>query len=151
GFLIGLAMPPEKGSPCVNCVLSWLRDRDVWAEIRLVSDLNVRKDVLAELIALNDNQVMYEISRMGDVTRMESVVFPHPECRCQKTGFVGKLEWNKNVNFAFSPIYQLKCARYGTPNGNLWLTAAAGEAPGSGHSISTFGVARDREASRFQA
>ena len=151
GFLIGLALPPEAGSPCVNCVLSWLKDRDVWAEIALVSDLKIRRELLGELIAENNNHVMYEITRQGDVTRVDSVIFPHPSCRCQKTGYVGKLDWSRNTNFAFSPIFQIKCARYGTPNGNLWLTSATGEAPDSKQLITVHGVAKDRESSRAKA
>lgn len=150
GFLVGLSMPPEKGSPCTDCVHQWLKLRDVWFEPAEVTDLNIRRDVISTLLAENSPHTLFEVSNLGNVTRLDSLVFPHPECACAKGNYIAPTQWNSETNFAFSPIYQLKCIRYGTPSGNLWLTCATGNGTGA-RPLTAYGVARDREKARFMA
>ncbi|MBI4402973.1 MAG: hypothetical protein HY537_02355 [Deltaproteobacteria bacterium] len=150
GFLVGLARDPDEGSPCANCVERWLIDRRVFIEKAELSDLRTREP-LAELLAENTPHILYELPPQGDPVRLECVVFPHPRCECNRKHYLAPVRIAKKTNFAFSPIIQLKCARYGTPSGNLWLTSAAGRAPFSDRLITAFGAARDREAARMQA
>lgn len=151
GFMIGLAMEPSKGSPCAGCVELWLRQRNVWVEPAGLSDLNVRRDLIGDLLEENCAHVFYEITADGSSTRLDCLVFPHPQCACQRGNYVAPRQISKRTNFAFSPLFQLKCARFGTPNGNLWLTSAMGDAPLTGQRLTAFGVAEDKEKSRFQA
>ncbi len=151
GHLIGLGMPPELGSPCASCAEFWLKDRLVWVERGELSDLRVRRDLIADLVAENSPHVFYEILEDGTSTRLDGVAFPHPKCVCARNRFIPAENWDKKTNFAFSPITRLQCARYGTPDGNLWLSRASGEAMTAGSTISAYGVAREREPSRFAA
>ncbi len=151
GFLLGLAMAPEVGAPCASCVQRWLESRGVWLERAEISDLRIRRDLLGDLLAENSGHTFYEISHDGLVTKLDCLVFPHPECSCQRSNFIPPREVNKKTNFAFSPITHIQCARFGTPEGNLWLTSAAGDLPGTGKKETAFAVASDREDSRMQA
>lgn len=151
GFLIGLAMDPQKGAPCAHCVELWMKQRNVWVEPAELSDLRVRRDLLGDLVAENSAHVLYEISHDGMVTRLDCLIFPHPQCECDRANYVAPREITKKTNFAFSPISQLKCSRFGTPEGNLWLSTASGEAPLAQTTIVTYGVAADKEISRAKA
>ncbi len=151
GFLLGLAADPKKAAPCSECVEKWLKDRSVWLERAELSELNVRRDLIPELLGENSAHVFYEIANDGTSHRLDSVVFPHPECQCYRNRYLGSEEWNKKTNFAFSPITQLRCARFGMTEGNLWLSSAAGDSPMTKTPIKVFGVATERETSRFQA
>lgn len=144
-------MDPEKGSPCAGCVEKWLKQRQVWCEPTDLAELRVKRELIADLLAENSAHVFYEIMNDGSHTRLDGVVFPHPACQCQRSRYIAPEAWTKKTNFAFSPIYQLRCSRFGTPEGNLWLSCAVGDAPLSGNRLTAFGVATEREASRFQA
>ena len=151
GYLVGLAMDPGEGSPCVNCVTLWLETRKVWVEPAKLSDLKVRRDVLADLIEANDGHVFYEITQDGMANRLETVVFPHPDCVCEKTNYVGPKKISENSNFAFSPLVQIKCARFATPSGNLWLTSASGQTPLKQKLVTVYAVQSEKQASRLLA
>lgn len=151
GFLLGLAMEPSKGSPCVGCVEKWLQQRNVWVEPIALAELHVRRDLIGDLLEENCAHVFYEISADGSTTRLDCLVFPHHECVCQRENYIPPREISKRTNFAFSPLFQLKCARFGTPNGNLWITSALGDAPLTGQRFTAYGVSEDKEKSRFQA
>lgn len=151
GFLVGLAMAPEKGAPCSNCVLLWLKQRKVQVEHASLSDLTIRRDLIADLLAENSAHVIYEISRDGTAIRMEALVFPHPRCSCEKLNYVPPTNTSKNTNYAFSPLYQIFCTRFGTPDGNLWMTRVTGDCPLSDQTLTVFAVERDKEISRQKA
>jgi hypothetical protein len=151
GYLLGLAPEPQKGSPCAGCTEFWLRDRKVLAKRLELSDLLVRRDLIPELLAENSPHVFYEISEDGSATRLDALVFPHPACECDKLNYFPPHEVSKKTNFAFSPIYQLKVTRFGTPDGNLWLASATGETPITKIPVTTYGVERDKDVARFKA
>ena len=151
GHLLGLAMDPQQGSPCADCVQKWLETRRVWSQRAALEDLRARRDLIGELISENTGHVFYEIAEDGETTRLEVEVFPHPDCVCSKSHFIPVPPRTKKTNFAFSPVYQLKSGRFGTPEGNLWLTAATGETPLSKHRITVYGVGHEKDASRFRA
>lgn len=148
-YLIGLTPEPEQGSPCVHCVELWLAQRRVWSERLHITELPIRKELVTTLQKENHPHVLYEISNDGTETKMDCFVYPHPACGCDKNGFVAPREFPARLNFAFSPISQIKCARYGIPNGNLWLTSASGHL--EGETIRVFGTGMDREVSRLKA
>jgi len=148
-FLIGLTPEPEKGSPCVHCVELWLTHRRVWSERLNVNDLPIRRDLLAKLTQENHPHLLFEIATDGTETRMDCFVYPHPACGCAKENFVGISQMPNRLNFAFSPVSQIKCARYGIPSGNLWLTSASGSL--NHETIRVFATAGDREVSRMKA
>jgi len=58
---------------------------------------------------------------------------------------------SKNTNFAFSPLTQIYCTRFGTPDGNLWLTRVSGETLCGGAPLTAFAVDPDKESSRRKA
>ncbi len=151
GFLIGVAPSPEAGAPCADCVGAWLKERDVFAERAEISDLTLRRDLIPDLLTEADPHTLYEIARDGSSTRLDCAVFPHPACACARPKYIAPKAWNEKTNFAFSPLYQIKCVRYGTPNGNLWLTSAVGDSPISKVKITAYGVASEREDARFKA
>ena len=151
GFLLGLAPDPQKGSPCAECVEFWLQDRKVAVEKMPLSKLTVRRELIPELLLENQSHIFYEIDLDGTYTRFEALVYPHPRCTCEKTNYVAPSEITKRTNFAFSPLTHIKVARFGTPDGNLWLASATGEAPLSGETFTSYGVDRDKEVSRSKA
>lgn len=151
GFLLGLAMDPGKGSPCAQCAEFWLKDRNVYVEKADLSELRIRRELIAELLSENSAHVFYEIAKDGTEMRLDTIVYPHPKCICEKTNYIPPREITKKTNFAFSPIYQLKCARFGTPDGNLWLASAIGESPVTKKLITAYGVEHDKDAARFRA
>ncbi len=151
GFILGLAQDPQKGSPCSQCVLLWLKTRNLDVEAASLSELSVRRDLISDLLAENQGHVLYEICRDGTAIRMECLIFPHPQCICEKTNFVGPDEITRNTNFAFSPLTQVFCTRFGTPDGNLWLTRVSGETPLTQTPVTVFAVEKEREDSRKKA
>jgi len=52
---------------------------------------------------------------------------------------------------AFSPIFQIKCVRYGTPGGNLWHFSATGQSPLSQRLHTGFGSHSDKETARLNS
>lgn len=116
-----------------------------------LNDLPIRRDLVASITKENDPHILYEIATDGTETRMECFVYPHPACGCARESFLVPKEEREKINFAFSPISQIKCARYGTPNGNLWLTSAAGSLGAEGKMVKTFATGTDREGSRIRA
>lgn len=151
GFLLGLSPDPEQSSPCSGCVQMWLIDREVSVEKVELSNLTVRRELIPELLAENNSHVFYEIDLDGSYTRLEAIVYPHPNCSCEKTNYIPPKEINKRTNFAFSPLTQIKVSRFGTPDGNLWLASATGEAPLAAQTFTCYGVDKDKEAARFKA
>jgi hypothetical protein len=51
----------------------------------------------------------------------------------------------------FSPLTQIKCVRYTTPMGHIWLTSVSGKAVESGQAIRTYGTGASKEDSRKRA
>jgi hypothetical protein len=151
GFLTGLAMDPAQGSPCVRCIQGWLERRGLGSQIGKLDELTVRRDVLDELRAENSPHVLYEIHHDGTVNRLKSPVFPFPGCACSKSNYQGPALFDPSGNYSFSPLAQLKCSRYVTPEGHLWLTSALGNASKGGESIQVFGSGRSKDASRKSA
>ncbi len=148
---MGLAMAPDKGSPCVQCVQGWLEKRGLGSQPGKIEELNIRRDVLAELLSENSAHVLYEVHHDGTVNRLKSTVFPHPGCACAKNNFTPPAESDPVSNYTFSPISQLKCVRYVTPNGHLWLTSALGNTPVERERLSVFGVGTSKAESRRAA
>ena len=151
GFLLGLAPEPERSSPCAGCIQMWLIDREVAVERVELSELTVRRELIPELLSENSCHIFYEIDLDGTYTRLEALVYPHPNCSCEKTHYLPPQEITKRTNFAFSPLTQIKVARFGTPDGNLWLASATGEAPLSEKTFTCYGVDKDKEVARFKA
>lgn len=151
GYFLGLAQDPQKGSPCQKCVEYWLKERNVWFENADMEDLPMRKEVLPELLAENSPHIFYELYQDGTKVRLESIVFPHQDCSCAKYNYLSPREITKRVNFAFSPIYQLKLSRFGTPDGNQWLATAVGDSQIAKKNITAFGVDTDKDGARFRA
>ncbi len=148
---MGLAMDPQKGSPCVRCVQGWLEKRGLGSQPGKIEELSVRRDVLAELLSENSAHVLYEVHHDGTVNRLKSTVFPHPGCECAKQNFAPPAESDPVSNYTFSPISQLKCVRYVTPNGHLWLTSAMGTTALSRERLSVFGSGTNKKDSRRAA
>ncbi len=144
-------MPKELGAPCEDCALLWLRGKEVWCEKADLSELTIRRDLIAELLLENSAHVYYEITNDGMVARLDPIVFPHPLCSCERTNYQTPQNWGKKTNFAFSPISQLKVTRFGTPSGNIWLACAKGTSPLSETPITTYGAHSDKEKARFKA
>ncbi len=151
GYLLGMGADPTKGGPCAHCCELWLTRRRVVAEQIQTESLPIRRDLLDALIAENSPHVFYELASDGTSTRMDCLVFPHPQCPCSKKTFVAPVKTPKRTNFAFSPVHQIKCARFGTPNGNVWLTSVKGQAPLSDRTFQVLAAGRDREVARFHA
>ncbi|MBY0372326.1 hypothetical protein K2X33_16720 [bacterium] len=151
GFLVGLAMDPEKGSPCVRCVQGWLEKRGMGSQPGKIEELNIRRDVLAELLASNSAHVIYEVHHDGTVNRLKSTVFPLPGCPCSKGKFAPPQDSDPTNNLTFSPITSIKCVRYVTPQGHLWLTSASGQHALGKERISVYGAGSSKAASRRAA
>lgn len=144
-------MDPERGAPCSNCVYLWLKQRNVWVEPATLADLTTRRDLIADLLAENSAHVLYEVCKDGTAVRMESVVFPHPKCTCEKSHYISPPTHSKNTNYAFSPLYQIFCTRFGTPDGNLWMTRVTGDSPLTEKTLTVYAVEKEKEDSRRKA
>lgn len=151
GFLVGLAMDPKEGSPCVRCVQGWLEKRGLGSQPGKIEELQIRRGVLAELLAANNAHTLYEIHHDGTVNKLKSTVFPLPGCDCAKKNFTAPIENDPASNYTFSPISQIKCVRYVTPSGHLWLTSALGVTPLNKERLSVFGVGTNKADSRRNA
>lgn len=151
GFLLGLAMDPAQGSPCVGCVQGWLEQRGLGSQIGKLDELQLRRDVVSELIAANSAHVLYEVHHDGTVNRLKSTVFPFPGCSCSKGFFSAPAETDPASNFTFSPLTQIKCVRYVTPNGHLWLTSALGNTALEKDRLLVYGAGTTKAESRRQA
>lgn len=151
GFLLGLAPDADRASPCPHCVFSWLKDRNVWVEKVSLNELTLRRDLIADLLTENTPHTLYEVSKDGTAIRMDCLVFPHPRCSCNKTRYIQKTQVTKNTNYAFSPLLKIFCTRFGTPEGNLWLTRASGATVFSEEMLTVYGVEKDKEVSRSRA
>jgi len=151
GFLLGLAPDPDKASPCPDCVVSWLKERNVWVEKASISELTLRRDLITDLLTENTPHTLYEISKDGTAIRMDCLVFPHPKCSCNKTRYIQRTQVTKNTNYAFSPLLKIFCTRFGTPEGNLWLTQVTGASVLSEKMLTVYGVEKEKEVSRTRA
>jgi hypothetical protein len=151
GYLLGMAADPSEGSPCLHCCELWLTRRRIVTERMALADLPVRRELITELVVGNSAHVFYEISKDGTASKLDCWVYPHPNCECNRDGYVAPFQKSKKINFAFSPIQQLKCARFTTPSGNVWLTSALGSSPLTEQSIQVYAAGRDREGSRLAA
>jgi hypothetical protein len=133
GYLIGLY--------CAKCISAWLSKRNVTH--KEVNRLPIRRDLLTELIANRELGVMYEITNDGHSTRVECYIEKYPSCDCVTPIIRAN---SKRLNFAFSSILQIKSTRYGTQNGNVWLSIATQD-----NGTTTFGYGNDKEESRINA
>jgi hypothetical protein len=117
GYLVGAE---HAKAPCRKCVSLWLTTRNV--KHTPIAELPIRGDILQTLKDVNHPAVLFEVDKEGTLTRMECRLQKHPKCDCKAKGFV---EYPASkLNYAFSSILQLKCARYTTPSGNVWLAMA---------------------------
>jgi len=151
GFILGLTPEPEMASPCSHCVFLWLKERNIWAEELELAALNIRRDLITDLLAENNPHTLYEISKDGTAIRMDCLVFPHPKCDCNKVKYIPKVQVTKNTNYAFSPLVKIFCTRFATPQGNLWQTKVTGQSIVSEQIITVYAVERDKEISRAKA
>ncbi len=151
GYLVGLAMEPQHGSPCVHCVQGWLEKRGLGSQLGKLDELKIRRDILAELMVENSAHVLFEIDHDGTVTRLKSPVFPLPGCGCSKNNYLAPSELDPASNYSFSPLTQIKCVRYVTPDGHLWLTSASGNTPLEKERLSIFGASTTKAGSRSEA
>lgn len=152
GWLVGYAADPKAGSPCAGCVENWLNDRNVAAKRASVDELpRDARRALESLEGENSPHVFYELTETGQKTRLDCLVFPHVRCSCQKGRYQPPAELGPKTNLAFSPVFQLKCVRYGTPSGNLWFFTAIGQAPLTLKLAAAHGAHPDREVARFLA
>ena len=144
-------MEPKKGGPCAGCVELWLRQRNVELQRIAISDLKIRRDILVDLMSENKGHIFYEISRDGTCSRLDCVVFPHPECQCDRGQYIGPEKLTDKTNFAFSPLVRVESTRFGTPDGNLWLTSATGQSALTREMITVYGGGKEKCDSRLQA
>jgi hypothetical protein len=151
GYLIGVAYEPAAASPCVECIQKWLLDRQITTHPVDVETWKLRSDLLQRVIQDANPHTCYEVGSDGSETKLENCVFPHPECSCQKENFHMPREFSWNLSFAFSPLTQIKCVRYTTPLGHLWLSSVSGKAAVSRQQIKVFGSGTTKEESRKRA
>jgi len=145
-------MEPKAGSPCLTCIEYWLKDRNIQVKRTTFEESTpLVKKTLQELVASNTPHTFYEIMADGQKTRLDCLVFPHARCRCFKENYVPPVKMTKRTNLAFSPIFQLKCIRYGTPDSNLWFFTAVGQSPYTLKLVAASGADPDKEKARFKA
>ncbi len=151
GHLVGLAADPQEGAPCATCVENWLKDRNLKVSAVNVAELPpLPKKALANLVSENLPHTYYEVMDNGTQNRLDCLVFPHPRCQCRKSAYHPPATIRKQTNLVLSPIFQLKCVRYGTPDGNLWYFTAMGQSPGSSKIVAAHAADPDKETARFK-
>lgn len=148
GFVIGRAMNPEVGSPCVQCVQSWLALKGIATEVTELADFNLRPDLIAELDKTSSPHLAYEIAPDGTCLKLDGPVFPHKACLCAKSNYSSVGDWSKRTNFVFSPIRSVESVRFPTSDGNLWITEVSGNSPMHENSVDGRGAADTKEKSR---
>jgi hypothetical protein len=151
GYLVGKAALPSEGSPCSSCFELWLVARKIAVTRLNLGQFRFSKEVLPLLELEKTPHVIFEVTFEGQVQRLDCVVFPHPQCSCSKDKFKVPASLPKKANFSFSPLFQIKCARYSLPKDNMWLACTSGNSPLTNHRIQVLSAASDREIARWGA
>jgi hypothetical protein len=145
GYLIG----PVSSTPCLECIKHWLVSRNVKVGKQDTASGSLLRHVQTLITERTDRSgndtIMYEVTHDGTFTRLDCALFPRVDCSCN-TGPTSKPLASK-MNVAFSPINQLKTARYGTPEGNLWAATASGQ-DANGKLITASASGPDKNTSR---
>lgn len=131
GYLFGtnVTKDGQTKSPSHHDVLNWLKDRNIDAEVvdyRSVPEPERKKmsGHIADLLALNDPHTIYETSSYDKTPiKIDAIVEKHPDSPDYKEdNYIPKKQINENTNFAFTPLSSVDSIRFGTPEGNLWVT-----------------------------
>jgi len=146
--LIGYAYSPETGSPCTGCMEHWLKDKEEKFQKIAIEDFPARPDLLKELEEENSPHVLYEIHENGTANKIEASVFPHPSCACKKNEYKAPEDYASKNLLLFSPIKQIRSARFATNQGNVWVTYAEGVSTLTGKTVGAKGSGPTKEASR---
>ena len=149
GYLVGLSPSSKTHSPCPNCIHSWLKQRNVDAERVAPSSVKIRRDVQVGMSSDPDHDphVVHEISDEGNDTVLHAKMERHPACKhCSQANFVGPKHDHPGATYAFTPWQRVESTRFGTPEGNIWVTSATHQ---SGHT--KYGVGTEKHASKKQA
>jgi CarD family transcriptional regulator len=124
--LVGRNMAKQGKSPNHHDVLNWLKDKNVQSE--LVDPVNFikthKKTASSILEHIKDNpHKMVEISgHDGSTILMNSLIEKHPDSPDYKQNNYIPQDDLRNVNFAFTPYDTINVLRFGTPEGNLFVT-----------------------------
>lgn len=134
-----------------DSVYRWLADRGVAATpVPLDKAPKEIRDSISRVSQKDrDPHAFIEVSSDGQlVTVLQSALEPHPESKLDKfpKGIVKPPGEGKSTNYAFTSVTKIESSRYGTPEGNIWLTVATDR-----DGKVTYGVGNDRIASRDQA
>lgn len=130
GWLIGNA-------PCQRCIELWLTERNVHHEPCELSDIPNHLSFFNLPIG-----IFYEVYSDNTYTKLDCYIEKNPNCICNNNTIKAQ---TKKLNFAFSSIREIKCARYGTPTGNLWVASA------TKRGITTLAASDNREDARNKA
>jgi GGDEF domain-containing protein len=137
-----LLMPVGKDVIHPESVYLWLRDRGVGGVKPIaLSEVEHHRELIDAVSAKGRNpHLFYEITEFG-ATPLNVAMEPHPDAK-QETFKAGitKPTTGRGANYAFTSFLQIKSSRFGTPEGNLWLSSASNK---SGKT--TYGVGASKE------
>lgn len=121
GHIIGQNISGK--SPNYHDVLNWLKDKNVPAE--LVNPAPFNKKFASYMSENADPHTIYETDHNDPnyIAKLDSIIEKHPNSPDYKEdNYIPKKELNENTNFAFTPLSWVDSTRFGTPDGNLWVT-----------------------------
>lgn len=145
GYLLGFFPESNIASPCARCIEKWLTEQNEFLEKASPEEIVVRQDLVKELEIQKDPHTLYEVTPKGEAIKHENLVFPHPNCSCNKSNFILPQEPKiESLSLNFSPIKKTLSARIASPTGNKWLTCF------QNNSIVAYGVSANKgEARKF--
>lgn len=151
GYLIGPHSENGTDGPHAESIHRWLHERNVHAEPAKLSDIKLHRHLIEDLIDEagsqgRDPHVFHEIMDDGSATRLISAYERHPDSKHDKSSPGIKTRHDAKMNYAFTSKRSVRAARFGMPEGNLWV-AAATDREGKVHHA----VAADRQEARHNA
>lgn len=148
--LVGRNMAKEGKSPNHHDVLNWLKDKNVESElVDPVNFIKTHKHTSNSILDhIKDNpHKMAEVSHDGSTILMNSLIEKHPNSPDYKQNNYIPQKDLTNVNFAFTPFDTINVLRFGTPEGNLFVT----KMKNSKANEERYAISSDKEESRKSA
>ncbi len=150
-FIVGMMMEGNEGSPCAQCLVLWLKEKGIEAQEIPFTQLPIRQDLMGELYAIRSGHVFYEVQIDGIATKLDCVVMRHPYCQCKADSYEMPRDFDCTKDFTFTPITQIKAARFGTPAGDLWMTSVSGKNLNTGQLVTALATSDSKASSREKA
>jgi hypothetical protein len=136
GYLVGRNLERESKSPNPTDVENWLKDKNVDAVRIHPDEVPDRQIVRAVSSSSHDPHTLYETDSSGlNSIELNARIEKHPRSPDYAQNNYVSPSHGKAENYAFTPVHSMKVVRFGTPEGNLWVSRAVRDDGSQHHSI----------------